>query len=92
MTLEAKLLKGDALPRIADRARLHFDKVRGAWVVLAADRCFVLDPLGMAAIRRCDGRTTAAAIAAALGRQDEGETMDVLAILQELLDRGVIVG
>lgn len=42
-----------ALPR---GVRLHFDKVRDAWVLLAPERAVTLDPIGHAILSEVDGQ------------------------------------
>jgi pyrroloquinoline quinone biosynthesis protein D len=36
---------------------LRHDKVRDRWVLLAPERIFELDDIGVAILQRCDGRT-----------------------------------
>lgn len=36
--------------------RVHWDRVRGTWVLLAPERVLKLDPVGRAILERLDGR------------------------------------
>jgi pyrroloquinoline quinone biosynthesis protein D len=75
--------------------RLRFDERRERWVVLAPERLLLPDEIAMDVLRRCDGRTPIAAIVdefAATFDADRKEIMDdVLALVQELIDKGVLV-
>jgi pyrroloquinoline quinone biosynthesis protein D len=44
-------------PRLPRGVRLREDKVRSRWVLLAPERIFELDEIGVAILQRCDGRT-----------------------------------
>lgn len=79
-----------ATPRFAAHVRLHFDKVRCRWVVLAGENCFVLDDAAADILSLCDGsHSIGAIIAERLRLEDEGAG-DALAILHDLLEKGVL--
>ncbi|MCR9088025.1 MAG: pyrroloquinoline quinone biosynthesis peptide chaperone PqqD [Rhodobacteraceae bacterium] len=44
------------VPAIPRGVRLHFDRVRDAWVLLAPERAVTLDPIGHAILSEVDGR------------------------------------
>lgn len=44
------------IPSLPRGVRLHFDKVRDAWVLLAPERAVTLDPIGHAILSEVDGR------------------------------------
>jgi pyrroloquinoline quinone biosynthesis protein D len=44
-------------PRLPRGVRLREDKVRARWVLLAPERIFEVDKIGVAILQRCDGRT-----------------------------------
>ncbi|MEM8958412.1 MAG: pyrroloquinoline quinone biosynthesis peptide chaperone PqqD [Pseudomonadota bacterium] len=74
-----------ALPR---GVRLHFDKVRDAWVLLAPERAVTLDPIGHAILSEVDGRRSFGEIIQELSakynapadqiREDSGGFLDAL--------------
>jgi coenzyme PQQ biosynthesis protein PqqD len=83
-----------SVPQLPSGVRLHFDKQRGQWVILAPERLFVLDQVAHEVIRRCDGEATVGAIveelAAAFSAPREVVLKDVCALLQDLLDKRVL--
>jgi len=70
---------GDTRPRLAPGVRLHFDKTRNAWILLAPERVIEAEGPAHEILRRCDGKRTVAQI------------VDELAILY-VADRAVIEG
>lgn len=79
-----------AAPRFAAHVRLHFDKVRCRWVVLAGENCFVLDDVAAEILSLCDGSRSIGAIIAERLRLEDEAAGDALAILQDLLEKGVL--
>ena len=45
----------DAIPYLPRGVRLHFDKVRDTWVLLAPERAITLDQVGQAILSELDG-------------------------------------
>jgi pyrroloquinoline quinone biosynthesis protein D len=84
-----------AQPRLALHVRLRFDERREQWVVLAPERLLLPDEIATAVLHRCDGRTSIAAMidgfAATFDAGREEIMGDVLALVQELVDKGVLV-
>ncbi|HEV7159508.1 MAG TPA: pyrroloquinoline quinone biosynthesis peptide chaperone PqqD [Caulobacteraceae bacterium] len=82
-------------PALAAHVRLRFDKARDCWTLQAPERSFMLDETAHAIIVRCDGAADLEAIIedlrAAFG-DPARETVerDVLALVQDLVDKGVI--
>jgi len=83
-----------SVPRFAPGTRFRFDEVRSAWVVLAPERLFLPDENAVEVLKLVDGTRAAAAIVddlatrfAAPREEIEG---DVLDMLRELADRGVL--
>ncbi|MEL7279087.1 MAG: pyrroloquinoline quinone biosynthesis peptide chaperone PqqD [Pseudomonadota bacterium] len=43
------------VPKLPRGVRIHHDKVRDAWVLLAPERAITLDPVGQAILEKVDG-------------------------------------
>jgi pyrroloquinoline quinone biosynthesis protein D len=54
------------IPSLPRGVRLHFDKVRDNWVLLAPERAVKLDPVGHAVLSEIDGHRSFGEITAAL--------------------------
>lgn len=84
-----------SVPRLPRGVRLKFDKPRDQWVVLAPERMFALDAIAHAVVRGCDGEASVADIVdglvAAYGAPRETISRDVIKLLQDFADKGVIV-
>jgi len=91
---ERALARETSCPALPRHVRMHFDEVRGAWALLSPEKVLWPDEISLAILNRCDGRTQAGAIAAALAAEygaDEAEVRaDVLAFLQDWSDRMVV--
>ena len=82
-------------PALAAHVRLRFDKARETWTLQAPERSFMLDETAHAIIVRCDGEAELEAIIEDLRKafgdppRDAVEA-DVLGLVQDLADKGVI--
>jgi pyrroloquinoline quinone biosynthesis protein D len=65
--------------------RLHRDRVRGGWALLAPERAIRLDEIGHAILAEVDGRRDVATIAAALAARFAAPPEEVLADTREFL-------
>ena len=81
-----------SVPRLQPGRRLHFDRVRARWVLLAPDRVIELDETAKAIVERVDGRATIEDIAGLLAAEYDGElsdiAVDVSALLSDLHAKG----
>lgn len=81
-------------PRLASSVMLREDKARGGWIILAPERVFTPDEIAVAVLRLCDGVRDCTGIAAELAgtyEADAGQILvDILPMLQDLADKGVI--
>jgi len=81
-------------PRLPRGVRLRHDRVRDRWVLLAPERIFELDEIGVEILKRCDGRLTveeiAGALAAAFGAAPEEVRPDIESFLKDFADKRVI--
>lgn len=84
----------DSIPKFPRGVRFRFDAARDRHIVLAPERVFMPDDIAVEILKRCDGRAVAAII------DDLVETFnaprdvigkDVMAMLQDLADKGVLV-
>jgi pyrroloquinoline quinone biosynthesis protein D len=87
-------IAGSSVLRFAPHARFRFDTVRQAWVVLMPERLLLPDEQAVAVLQLIDGGRDADAIVEALARQYEAPraaiAADVMAMLQDLLDKKVL--
>lgn len=91
---ERAIVNAQSKPALPRHVRMHFDPHRKAWALLSPEKVLWPDETSLAILTRCDGRTEAGAIAAALAQAydaDETEVRaDVLAFLQDWTDRMVV--
>jgi len=83
-----------SVPRLARGHKLRFDETRKAWIVLAPERVLMPDDIAVEILRRCDGVASIAAISQSLAEKfrapREEVERDVIEMLQDLADKGVI--
>lgn len=81
----------DDIPVIPRGVRMHFDKVRGIWVLLAPERTVTLDQIGHAILTEIDGKRTFGDITKALantyGAPVDDVARDAGEFLVGLMDR-----
>ena len=82
-------------PRLAPGVRLHFDKTRGAWVLLSPERVIEAEGPAHEIIQRCDGTRTVGQIVdelATLFTADRAViAADVTEMLSELVAKRLLV-
>jgi len=85
------IINNTSIPRLADQIRLHHDKAREQWVLLAPERVLELAGPAVDIIRQCDGAKTVANIVTQMSAEynaPENEIQsDILEMLQSLLDK-----
>ncbi len=81
-------------PVLPRGVRLHHDRVRGTWVLLAPERAMKLDQVGHAILSEVDGERSLADIAAALsekyGAPLEQVSKDTIGFLAALVERRMV--
>ena len=81
-------------PRFAPGVRLHHDRARERWVVMAPERMFVPDEIALEVLRLVDGVRDDAAIIDELAERFAAPrdviATDVQAMLQDLTQRGAL--
>ena len=95
MLKERVVITEGSVPRLPAGVRLHFDGRREQWVILAPERLFVLDPVALEIVKRCDGNTNVAGVVNDLAEVFAAPTAtifsDVRALLQDLADKNVVI-
>ena len=91
----ARVLIGPASMPVQPRhIKLRYDQARDRWTILAPERVFSPDAIAVAVLHLCDGARTADAIAEELARSYNAPKAqilaDVMAMLQDLSDKGVV--
>jgi len=83
-----------AVPRFAPGVKLRFDDTRQTWIVLAPERLFMPDEHALEILKLVDGARSADVIIDDLARRFEAPratiAADVLEMLQDLVERGVL--
>jgi pyrroloquinoline quinone biosynthesis protein D len=81
-------------PGLPNHIKLRHDAGRGRWHVLAPERVFEPDPIAVEILKQCDGKTSVEAIAASLAKEYNAPlqeiTADIISMLQDLADKGVV--
>lgn len=75
--------------------KMRHDPGRGRWVILGPERVFDPDEIAVEVLKLCDGKRTVETIVGQLAKDynaSEPEIQsDVIAMLQDLTDKGVLV-
>lgn len=84
----------DTKPVLPRHIKLRHDAGRDAWVLLAPERVFNPDPIAVEVLKLCDDNRNVSDIAVVLAKdfQAPEETIraDIIAMLQDLADKGVV--
>ena len=84
-----------SVPRLAPQIRLRFDEARQRWTLLASERVLVPDEIAVEILRLCDGVATVEGIAGTLAARFQAPpdevARDVIEMLQDLADKGMLV-
>lgn len=88
------ILDETARPVLPRYVRLHHDAGRGRWVLLAPERIIEPNEIALDVLRLCDGARDLTAIAEELASAYDAAPAEILAdileLLQDLADRGLI--
>lgn len=89
------IVAGDTVLALPRHIKLRHDPGRGRWIILAPERVFNPDETAVEVLKRLDGQRSVSAIAEALSQEYQAPldivTNDILAMLQDLADKGVLV-
>ena len=84
------------VPALPAHIKLRHDPGRGRWHVLAPERVFEPDGTAVEVLKRIDGVKTVNAIVDELAKEYQAPAneirADVIAMLQDLADKGVVKG
>lgn len=75
--------------------KMRHDAGRGRWIILAPERLFDPDEIAVEVLKLCDGKRSVKDIVTVMAKEynapeDEIRT-DIVAMLQDLSDKGVVV-
>jgi len=88
------IISGESRPTMPRHIKLRHDAGRGRWLILAPERVFDPDDIAVEVLKLCDGVRAVSDIADVLAKEynapsDEIAT-DIIAMLQDLADKGVV--
>ena len=88
------MIVGSMKPTLPPHIKLRHDAGRGRWHVLAPERVFEPDEIAIEVLKRCDGINTVDQIVEELAKDYSAPvaeiSTDVIAMLQDLADKGVV--
>ena len=88
------IISAASKPGLPHHIKLRHDSGRGRWHVLAPERVFEPDAIAVEILKRCDDQRTVQSIADELAKEYnapvENSIADVISMLQELADKGVV--
>ncbi|MBU1212086.1 MAG: pyrroloquinoline quinone biosynthesis peptide chaperone PqqD [Alphaproteobacteria bacterium] len=88
------IVSADSILRLPRHIKLRHDAGRGRWIILAPERVFEPDETSVEVLKLCDGERTVGAISTLLAEQYQAPvdviTADVIEMLQDLADKGVL--
>ncbi len=91
---ERTIIDETLVPRFPRGVRLKHDEARSQWVILAPERMFVLDDIAQAIMQEVNGEKTVSVIVDTLVKKFQAPRdqilSDVLAMLQDFADKGVL--
>jgi pyrroloquinoline quinone biosynthesis protein D len=81
-------------PVMPPHIKMRHDAGRNRWIILAPERLFDPDEIAVEVLKLCDGKRTVADIASTLAKEYnaplEEISADIVAMLQDLADKGVV--
>jgi pyrroloquinoline quinone biosynthesis protein D len=88
------VIEPSSAPKLPRHVKMRHDAARDRWTILAPERVFTPDAIAVAVLRLCDGARSVEAIAAELAQTynapKEQILADIIVLLQELADKGVV--
>ena len=89
------MISADSRPRLAEKARLRFDRKGQQYLLLFPERGLALNPTAAEILKLCTGEHTVGAIVECLLQTFDGQPRDVVerevvAFLASMADRGLV--
>jgi len=89
------MIDASSRPRLAQKARLRFDRKTSRYMLLYPERGLVLNSTAADVIERCTGERTVSSIVDELAQKYDQQTPDavereVMEFLQAMADRGLV--
>jgi pyrroloquinoline quinone biosynthesis protein D len=88
------IVSGETVLVLPRHIKLRHDPGRGRWIILAPERVFNPDDTAVEVLKLLDGQRSVSAIAEVLSQQYQAPlevvTDDIVAMLQDLTDKGVL--
>jgi pyrroloquinoline quinone biosynthesis protein D len=81
-------------PVMPPHIKMRHDEGRGRWLILAPERVFDPDEIAVGILKLCDGQRSVGDIAGLMAKEynapAEEIEADIIAMLQDLADKGVV--
>ena len=88
------IVEAGSVLKLPRHIKLRHDAGRGKWLLLAPERVFEPDETSVEVLKLCDGEQTVGAIAGILAERYQAPAdvilNDIVEMLQELADKGVV--
>lgn len=88
------IVTNESRPTMPPHIKLRHDAGRGRWLILAPERVFDPDDIAVEVLKLCDGQRSVGDIADVLAKEynapSEEISSDIIAMLQDLADKGVV--
>jgi pyrroloquinoline quinone biosynthesis protein D len=88
------IITGVSKPALPRHIKLRHDTARDRWTILAPERVFSPDAIAVAVLKLCDGNRSVETIAAELAQTYNAPQprilADIVPMLQDLADKGVV--
>ncbi len=89
------LVAGGTSPRFAPHVKFRHDETRGRWIILAPEKLLLPDEQAVEILKLVDGKRSVDSMIDALAAQFDAPrdviAVDVTGMLQDLLDKGILV-
>jgi pyrroloquinoline quinone biosynthesis protein D len=91
---ERTVIADTSVPRLPRHIKFRFDEARQQWLLLAPERVLMPDEIAVEILKLCDGAADVGGIADALAAKFAAPRdivgKDVVQMLQDLADKGVV--
>lgn len=88
------IITGASKPVLPRHIKLRHDAGRGRWIILAPERVYDPDDTAVAVLKLCDGKRSVGEVSATLAAEYQAPldvvTTDIISMLQDLADKGVV--